>query len=230
MSPQRPRGPLEAALDAGRRLPGRAGWFCDRKLRKRWRRRNAGAFERVLATLGPGDVAIDLGANVGTFTARLAATGATVHAFEPDPDTFARLSANMGETPNVHLHQAAAGTAPGRLTLHRSPRLAQDEARHSQAASLVHDLGGEGVEVEVIDLPAFLRGLDRDIRLVKMDVEGAEWDLMDALLADPVLERIDALFVETHERADPARLLPRLNRLQAEAEARTRPYINLFWH
>ncbi|PWJ18316.1 FkbM family methyltransferase [Jannaschia seohaensis] len=231
MPPQRPEGALETLLDAGRGAPGALGHFFDRKLRKRWRRRHAGAFDAVLATMGPGDVAVDLGANVGAVTRRLAATGATVHAYEPDPETFATLAANIADLPNVHAHQAAAGAQAAILTLNRSPHLAKNPGKYSQSASLVHDLGGTGgVEVEVIDFPTFLAGLDRDIALVKIDIEGAEWDLLDALRAHPVLARIDALFVETHERHDYPRLLPRLQALQAWAESIDRPYVNLFWH
>jgi FkbM family methyltransferase len=231
MPPQRPEGALEALLDRGRRVRGGLGHFCDRKLRKRWRSRHAGAFDAVLATLGPGDLAVDLGANVGAVTRRLAATGAEVHAFEPDPDTFARLRDAVGALPGVTLHEAAAGAKAARLTLHRSPRLGANPGKYSQAASLVHDLGGaEGVEVAVIDFPAWLAALDRDVALVKIDIEGAEWDLLDALIDAPVLARIDALFVETHERDDPERLRPRLDRLQSWAERIERPYVNLFWH
>ena len=230
MPPQRPEGGVERLLDRGRSLPGAFGHFCDRKLRKRWRRRHAGAFEAVLATMGPGDIAVDLGANVGAVTRRLAATGATVHAFEPDPDTFAELKANVGGLPGVHLHQAAAGVAADRLILRRSPKLERNRARYSQSASLVHQTGGAGVEVEVIDFPVFLSELDRDVALVKMDIEGAEWDLLDGLRRHPVLGRVDALFVETHERQDYAQLRPRLDALQDWAERIERPYVNLFWH
>src|SRR3546814_4183293 len=41
--------------------------------------------------LRPGDIAIDCGANVGRFTRPIAEGGATVHAFEPNPDAFAEL-------------------------------------------------------------------------------------------------------------------------------------------
>src|SRR3546814_4893063 len=45
--------------------------------------------------LRPGDIAIDCGANVGRFTRPIAEGGATVHAFEPNPDAFAELSRNL---------------------------------------------------------------------------------------------------------------------------------------
>ena len=43
--------------------------------------------------LGPGDVAIDCGANLGAITRIMARGGAEVHAFEPNPDAYAVLKA-----------------------------------------------------------------------------------------------------------------------------------------
>src|SRR5215213_9742927 len=53
-------------------------------LRTRWLERRS--LRRLRATgLKPGDLAIDCGANVGEITARMRASGATVYAFEPNP-------------------------------------------------------------------------------------------------------------------------------------------------
>lgn len=86
------------------------------------------------------------------------------------------------------------------------------------------------VEVEVVDFPKFLAGLNRNVRLIKMDIEGAEWDLLQALLDHPVLDRIDCIFVETHEWMNPAKYMPLAAQLQKRAEDMERPYLNLFWH
>src|SRR5690348_12928173 len=90
-----PIGPFERALAFGQRVPSGFGFFCYRQLKRRFTSRSAPLFDAWVARLGPGDIAIDLGAHVGTITERLARTGATVHAFEPDPDAFAILSAQM---------------------------------------------------------------------------------------------------------------------------------------
>jgi hypothetical protein len=50
-------------------------------------------FDCAVRRLRPGDVVVDCGANIGLITLRLAARGATVHAFEPDPYSFGRLRA-----------------------------------------------------------------------------------------------------------------------------------------
>ena len=87
--------------------------------------------------------------------------------------------------------------------------------------------GGE--MVDVIDLPKFMTELDRDFRIIKMDIEGAEWDILQVLLDHPVLQRSDTLFVETHERWDPERCIPLFDEMLDRAVAMDRPYINLYW-
>lgn len=52
-------------------------------------------------------VAVDGGAHVGGWTAALADLFQFVHAFEPAPDTFQRLQANVADRPNVQLYQMA---------------------------------------------------------------------------------------------------------------------------
>ena len=85
------------------------------------------------------------------------------------------------------------------------------------------------VEVEVVDIISFIEDLDRDVRIIKMDIEGAEWEVMNRLIDHPVLSRIDCIFVETHERIDPAKYVPMFEALQDRAEAISKPYINLYW-
>jgi hypothetical protein len=62
-----------------------------------------------------------------------------------------------------------------------------------------------------------------------MDIEGAEWYILSRLFDYPVLARIDSIFVEIHERQDPAKYLPLFEALQDRAEQMQRPYINLYW-
>ncbi len=229
-----PRGAFEQAMALGQRLPGLPGYICNRKLKRRFCGRSGAEFARVLADTGPGDLCLDLGANVGAFTQAMAQTGADVIAYEPDPVTFETLLRNTAHLPNVTCHQKAAGARAEELMLHRAARWSQDDPLStSMAASLVRTGPGmsdaNGVMVEVVDIPAMLTALDRDIRVIKMDIEGSEWDLLDALLDAPVLARIDCMFVETHERVSPEVNIPRFNRLRARAEALDRPYINLYW-
>lgn len=158
--------------------------------------------------LGPGDIAIDCGANLGAITRILAAGGATVHAFEPNPDAFAVLQAAVGDMPNVHLHPAAVLDAPGQMTLHLHMNYDCNPERFSSGSSLIAEKrnvdGAKGVDVQVIDLVAFIEGLPAPVKLLKIDVEGAEYAILHALIDRGVMDRIGAVFVETHAHAIPS--------------------------
>jgi FkbM family methyltransferase len=190
-------------------------------------------FDAALAALRPGDLAIDLGANVGLFTARMAATGADVVAFEPDPHAFALLSDRVGAMPNVTLIAAAAGDAAGTLTLFRHRDFAAGPDRRTTSSSIVAGKRNmdetAGVQVEVIDFAAWLATQNRPVALLKIDIEGAEVALLERLLATPQADLVMQAFVETHERVIP-HLRTRTAALKVLAARRTRPAINWDWH
>ena len=210
--------------------------FCrtfHRKLRRAFMKRAQLEYEATLAALKPGDFVLDLGANYGEFTRAFAEKGATVHAFEPDPVTFEILRKNCADLKNVHLYQQAVSDQAGMFQLTRMhPRRGQGHAQTSQGSSIVFDNKkmdkGDTVDVEVIDLLAFLRGLKKKPKLIKMDIEGAEWTILQAIYAQDALDLFDALFVETHERIDWSKL-PLLRELRTRAASHREPRINLFW-
>jgi FkbM family methyltransferase len=66
--------------------------------------------------LGPGAVAVDVGASIGTWTMTAARLGATVHACEPDPANLQMLTENLaanGLTSQVTTHCVAVGAHEG---------------------------------------------------------------------------------------------------------------------
>ncbi len=228
-----PQGAVERILAIGQCLPGTPGWICYRKLKRRLADRSFHIFDQLLSRLGPDDIAIDLGANVGEITTRMAATGAMVHAFEPDPETFEHLTLNTQNFPNVMLHQAAVGAEDGIVTLFRPPSWKDEERRRSasKANSILTGSRTDGFdaagEVTLIDFAKFLTTLPKPAALIKVDIEGAEWAMLDAVRAR-AMDRFDAMFVETHERFDLS-ILPHAKALQAEFAGRDHPYINLYW-
>jgi FkbM family methyltransferase len=184
--------------------------------RDRKRRPEVTAFDECVAKLGPGDVAIDCGANVGKFTVPMAKSGATVYAFEPNPDAYAQLLKATAGYPNVKALQAAATTEAGpvKLFLHRYSE--DDPVHFSSGSTLV--AGKRNVRedhytmVEGIPFAEFVRGLGGRVRLLKMDIEGAEVAILNRLLDEGLHEKIDQVFVEVHDRqnkslAEPTRLL-----------------------
>lgn len=234
MTGSAPVTPIVSPRDWQMRLPGPLAYRFYRKSKAARARAAAASFDHVLATLGPGSISLDLGANVGIYTRRLAATGAQVHAFEPDPDTAALLREAVADCPNVTVHEAAVAAEPGTVRLYRSKNYLKNPRSKSLGSSVARtdpfamDLRSP-IEVAQIDILAFIEALPRPVELVKMDVEGSEWPILDAIADGRAQDRIGHLFVETHERFDTWRLMPRLRRLMAFAEVAERPKLDLNW-
>ncbi len=83
-------------------LPGRIGLRNRACLHHLNKKSLEHLFSSALEEVKSGDILIDCGANIGTVTKRFAATGATVHSFEPDPWSFSKLEANIFGAPNRH--------------------------------------------------------------------------------------------------------------------------------
>ncbi|SFJ52111.1 FkbM family methyltransferase [Jannaschia pohangensis] len=198
-----------------------------RKIIARTRRAHAtGMFDGLLTQLGPDDVVVDCGANVGVVSGPLADTGATVYAFEPDPVAFAELQTRLGARDNVHLMPGAVGLTSGTATLHRSVTFTDDPLSGTVGSTLLDGVRpaeaghGQNITVPVHDLPAILADLARGdlpdtlsldppphcgrLAFVKLDIEGAELSLLRALHDSGLLARIPCLVAETHERKFPA--------------------------
>lgn len=207
--------------------PGRVGLHY-------WRRANGRSavrdFNAALHECA-GMTHIDLGANVGEVTRRMAAEGGQVIAFEPDPWALAELRASVGGLGNVEIVPAAAGIGNGTITLYRHPDFAADPALHSESSSIVADKAnvprGDAVMVRKVDFPRFLAG--REIGVLKMDIEGAEVEILEALFDRPdLLGRVRYIFAETHERMIPGHG-PRVEALRRRARRVTGTRINLEW-
>jgi FkbM family methyltransferase len=132
----------------------------------------------VRGLLKPGDCAVDVGAHIGFFTTQMAAAVGSeghVYAFEPldaNADLLEQSLAENGFGGRVHFQRAAVGAAPGTATL-----TFPAETLNSGGAYLLRDgtaplAGNRKKEVPVVAIDAL--DLHRPVRFIKMDVEGAE--------------------------------------------------------
>ena len=213
-----------------RHLPGGIGHRYERKYKQTV---VTNRFEEALRRCRK-TTCIDLGANLGTYTGMMASHAKHVIAFEPDPWTLAKLRANVAEFDNVTILNAAAGTSEQSVYLYRAPRFEEDPVKHSVSSSVIAskcDVAEEGaIEVRQVDFLRYLEGLDEDIGVLKIDIEGAEVPLLEALLdRSDLMGRIGHIFAETHEKWIPDHE-PRVNALRARARKSERPYIDLDWH
>ena len=117
--------------------------------------------------LHPGDLFVDVGANVGLYTIWALDCGADVVAVEPNPECVRQLRRNLdlnGYT--AEIVTAALSDAPGRAVL-AGPDLNQQRLLFDDDRS-VSDIA----RVDVLTLDSVLG--DRKAAWVKVDVEGAE--------------------------------------------------------
>lgn len=123
--------------------------------------------------------------------------GLHVHAFDPTPSTRAWLRANPPPR-NFHFHPWAVTAEDGVLTLY--PRVRKDGSRSRTMYTMVANEASrvDAIEVPAYSLPTLAGKLGHRIDLLKMDIEGAEYEVLESLprlAVQPV-----QLLVEFHHR------------------------------
>ncbi len=210
---------------------GYFGRSFGRKLKRRYQRRADIDFAAAVADLQPGDLVFDFGANIGKFSRIMGITGAEVHAFEPDPETCDTLRKNVADLPNIIVHQQAVGAHAGHATLRRVPDFEEDKLINSQASSIVYTnermQGGDTFQVGVVSFWDLL-AKHRVPKIIKMDIEGAELDILESLFAQETLPELGQVFVETHENLD-WNHWPQVLAFRKQARDMQDTYINLYW-
>lgn len=124
--------------------------------------------------LHPGDVALDVGANIGTTAAlmsRIVGPEGKVYAFEPGVTEITRQHVQDNGLTNVEVVPAAVGDTLGEITLNMGMLGLGIDSSIAYKKDW-HDTG-KVVPLETLDHFAEERGLER-IDYIKMDIEGAE--------------------------------------------------------
>ena len=203
-----------------------------RKIKPRKSAKDRAFLELYSMKLGKGDIAIDCGANVGNVSTHWCKSGATVYAFEPNPHAFKILEEHLDPIPNAHCFQKAVLDRNDKVKLYYHLASDYDELRWSTGSSLLNFKGNvfpdKYDEVEAIDLAEFIRALDADVKVLKLDVEGVEYAIIRGLIESGLLTRIEHIFVETHEKQVPE-LQVDTDNLHALIKSMNITNINLDW-
>jgi FkbM family methyltransferase len=157
----------------------------------------------------PGERVVDVGANIGVYSLWAARRGAHVTAYEPAPDTFPHLVANVSRVSHIVPVQAAVvgATAPT-----QSVTLFLHDERSTRNTVLGQEIGtgeplGRHVEVPAIGIADVLA---EECDLLKVDCEGGEFDIFKAA-DDLSLRRVRRMVLEFHRVVgDPQELIDRL--------------------
>lgn len=181
------------------RIGGHALRFAVSARREDERLGTVAAFEgrmlrRLLAAIRDGDTFFDIGANIGTVTLPVAVAGAAeCLAFEPEPANAARLAENaeLNGLANVTVIEAAMWSEPGEVRLR-----AAGPVGTGTASAFAH---GDGMAlVPAVTVDSFAGGGRAAPGVIKIDVEGAELEVLRGAEAALASGRVRDLFVETH--------------------------------
>ena len=150
-----------------------------------------------LPILNETSTVVDLGMSDGDFArAMVSRFGCRVYGLEPEPSLFAALP----DIDRVVKEQAAVSPTDEPVTLYMNA---------TQCASTLFDVADTSVTVAGTTLTSFLdRHAISTVDLLKMDIEGAEFDVL-ASTSDSDLLRIRQLTIEFHDFLDSS-LLPRV--------------------
>jgi FkbM family methyltransferase len=163
---------------------------------------------RLLAHIQPGDTFFDVGANIGLVSVLVAAQPhgrtATIHAFEPEPRNHAQLERNLAANrlaPRAHAHAVALAREEGTAALF--VRGSAGEGRHS----LVAKKGATGsIAVPLTTMTAFCARHDTRPDVLKIDVEGAEGDVLAGMAGLLETHHPREIFMEIHNKGGEDRM------------------------
>ena len=138
-----------------------------------------------------GKTVLDLGAHIGAFSKKAIQSGASqVIAVEPLEDNYVLFTRNLEEYENVTLIPAAVVGS-----------ICTEETRpfwlcmgDTSAHSLVQARGRTEVVVNTVKINTLLEMFNPEV--VKVDIEGAEYDVLNKMINDGSIHYIKKLFVE----------------------------------
>jgi FkbM family methyltransferase len=128
----------------------------------------------------PGDVVVDIGANIGYYTlyfAKKVSSQGHIYAFEPDPVNFELLEKN------IEINGYKNITAVNKALSNKNEKLKLYICEENRGDHRTYDSqqGREFVEINATHLDDYFADIDNHIDLIKMDIQGAEYKAIQGM-------------------------------------------------
>jgi FkbM family methyltransferase len=136
---------------------------------------------------------IDAGANVGFFTLYCKKHGSKrIYSIEPDPMPFFYLEKNYGFDPGIILLNKVLNDTEQPVSFD----ICIGASVGSAISKYTNYENKQSVLVESVTINSILK-IENRINLLKLDIEGAEFDVIEKLTANE-FDKIDQMFIEFH--------------------------------
>ena len=149
-------------------------------------------------------VFIDVGSNWGDVLKELVATQCKVYSFEPHPEYSEILGYTYTNNPNFFMYKAAVWSEdiirPFFFKGHNI-RLNGGATLMAEKTNIYND--SKHTAVQCLDIARIVKSIDRRIDVLKLDVEGAEWNILHRLYETGTYLDVKAIYVENHSRKIP---------------------------
>ena len=177
-------------------------------------------------------IGIDCGDNIGDVTEVMLNSVDEVHAFEPNPHAFQKLSNRFLFNPRVHCYPLAVLDSESCVKLYFHERSEEDEVLWSTGSSLLDFKGNvdknKSMDVDTVDICKFIKDLDAPVEILKMDIEGVECQIINKLIDTGLVNKIKMIHVELHAKKIPE-LLEKEKKLKDRVLSAGITNINMDW-
>jgi FkbM family methyltransferase len=144
----------------------------------------------------PRDVILDVGGYTGDWAAQMRSRyDAFIHVFEPNPHQFEILRCHLSGDPKITLQRYGLGgnDSTERMSMAGMASSVYDDSPFDAAAS-------DHQEIQLRDVKTVFQELGLDeVALLKINIEGGEYDLLDRLIAQELHTRCRHIRVQFHE-------------------------------
>ncbi len=126
----------------------------------------------------PGDVVLDIGANIGFYAnilSQLVGRTGKVHCFEPDSLNFAHLKNNTRHYKNIIINNRAVGSKTEMLKIYTSKNLNVDHRTYKP------DVYDQEIKIQAVSIDDYLENNKR-VDFVKMDIQGFEMQAIKGMV------------------------------------------------
>jgi len=170
---------------------------------------NLNVYNNEFVSVSENDVVMDIGVNFGLFSLdALQYNPKKIIGFEPNPKLiqyFGKLN-----VPNVELHQAAISNRNGKIIFYENAF----PGRSSLHAEKSSDTIKSSYEVEVYNINDVLKPHNK-INYLKVDCEGAEYEIFEAMDMGILSTNIDKIAIEFHNIPTDLKVINLVSKIQS---------------